>query len=343
MLIVNNKILREGLSKNDELYSFLREYEEGIKNLERNYPRGVVQIKRIGYPKTPPPSTGDIILLPEPAPPIYIKATRDVNGVLWGYCSGRPVIHPNGLVEVPDNANIITLDGEYMTVDYKQRPDYAFYLIYKSGILGLYYEIYDPEGEAIRQAEEKNRYLKMQYLIREGMSEDKCRAVAASWGVTNVGSKHLAIVQEELEKKIIEGEKKKKESGYLSLSIRGIDEFIEEIKSEDWVRPKAIVQMAIDANVVTFRATDSSWYMGDQRLCYVPLDKTDEKREVLTRWFSDENNREIWHDVLRSVVDEDYISSLSKWGLRWLAGEFDIPLNQSIEKLKDALVQAIKA
>ena len=302
MLIVNQKILNVN-TKDPELVSFAKEYERGLADLKAKFPTGQVQIQRNGFPlinKSPDPNMQS---MPETPSPIFIKLTKtDKEGNTWGYCKSRPKIKANGLASVPEIDNSEVLDGEILTFSLRDKPDYAFFILIKSGMLGVHYHVYDPEGDKVRDLEAKNAKLRVSFAIRENLSEEKLRMLASAWGVTDANKKNLLFVQEELETLVFNMEERKnKESS--NLSLKGVAEFLAEAKNDEYTRPRAVVQYGIDEGKITFKKTDSHFYFGEIDLCYVPDHKRETRVEYLTNYLTEPSSADIWQYIIKSVIE----------------------------------------
>jgi hypothetical protein len=324
MLLANYKILTSN-SKDPEIAPYQKEYEDGVKGLLERFPAGFVQIQRTGYPKPMPENKGDMLIQPELPSPIIIKLTKtDQNGVFWGYCKGRAEIQANGLATVPVNDNSESLEGEILAFDLKKKPDYAFFMLLKSGIVGTLFHVYDPEGDRMKAAEEKNAKLRVQYAIRENLSDERLQMVSAAWGIADVAKKHRLILQEELEARIFDMEEKKKKDA-TNLMLKGVAEFLAETKDDDITRPKAIIQMAIDAGRLTFNRANSYYYFDENELCYVPVDRQENSLGFLAAVLRNPEHKDKWQMILKAIVNKEYIEGLDKYGVRWLAAQVDIP------------------
>jgi hypothetical protein len=336
MIIVNSKILDESTTDSG-LKEYAREYRDGVMNLKNKFPTGTIQLQRNGYPMMNVSLDPNMPSLPEIPPPIFIKLTKTVNGVTWGYCKGKPYIQANGLADVPETENAEKIDGEVISIDLRNRPDYAFFIMFKSGILGTHYHVFDPEGDKIRELEAKNAKLKVQYAIRETLTEEKLRMIASAWGVIGAEKKNLLIVQDELETKVFAMDEDKNKNRE-NLSLKGVSEFLAEIKNDEVTRPKAIIQLAIDEGKLKFDGSNSHFYFNGGDVCYVPVDKQDIRVEVLAKFLRDENNKDVWIGMLKSLIDADYINSTDKFGKRWLASQLGLPLNKKEEEITKALL-----
>jgi hypothetical protein len=274
--------------------------------------------------------------MPENPAPIFIKLTRTVEGVTWGYCKGRPLIHPNGLVEVPPNDNSMVIDSEVFHLDCKKQPDFAFFIMYKSGLLGTEYMVYDPEGDKLKELTEKNARLKVQSSIRE-FEEEKLRMLSQAWGVKEAGTKNMILLQEELENKVFSMDDAKKKDP-TKLMLKGIAEFLAESKNDAVTRPKALIQQGIDDKVITFNHSDSNYYFNGNKLCYVPFNTT-ERQDYLAQYLRNPENSEKWLDILKALVTKETIEKYDKYGIRWIAEQLGLALNKKEDVLRTELLE----
>ena len=336
-LIANFKLLNPN-SKDPEVAPYQKEYEDGIKGLLERFPTGVVQLQRTGYPKPIPENKGDMLIQPELPQPVFIKLTKtDKDGVFWGYCKGRADIQANGLANVPPLDNTEALEGEVIAFDLKKKPDYAFFILLKSGIVGTLFHVYDPEGDRMKAAEEKNAKLRVQYAIRENLDDERLRMISSAWGIADAGTKHRILLQEELENKIFDMEERKKKES-TNLMLKGVAEFLAETKDDDITRPKAIIQMALDDKRLTFNRANSYYYFDENELCYVPVDRQDNSIGFLAGVLRNPEHKDKWQLILKAVVNKEYIEGLDKYGVRWLATQMGLALNKKPEELVKALL-----
>jgi hypothetical protein len=340
MILVNNAILNvKKTDKDYDLASYAKEYQEGVSALRVRFPSGIIQLQQNGYPRINKSLDPEFPDMPEVAPPTYFKLTRtDPNGVIWGYCKGRPKIEANGLASVPEGDNWDVVDGEILSINLNEKPDYAFFIMYKSNLLKGVLHIHDPQGERLKELQEKNDNIKVQSLIWSDLEDNKLRTVAQAWGVSGVDKKEILVIKDELEKKILSMDADKKKHPE-NLMLRGVAEFISDTKTDEVTRPKAIVQMAFDSGKLKFRPTDSHMVFGELDLGFVPFDKQNDKATYIVNMLRLAENKEKWVQILKSLIDKGYIEGLDKHGLRWLATQFDIALNQKEESLRTALLE----
>lgn len=338
MLIVNSKTLPNNAAKDHELYSYMKEYQESVKELQTRFVSGQISLKRVGYPRQNRMPDGNLGL-PEIPPIMMIKSIKtDSSGAIWEYCKGRPIIGANGLVNVPPNDSTISIGEEILVIDLKGKPDYAFFMMYKSGILGTEYTVFDPEGDRMRDLRDKNARNQVTNAIWSNMDEPKVRMMAGAWGIKDSNKADLLILKDDLEKKVLamDVEKKKKPS---ELMLRGIDEFLADARNDEYARPKHLIQLGLDDKRITY--DKNHFYFDGADLCHVPFGKDTpaERQEYLAQFFRNPENKEKWLLVLKGLLNKEYIETLDKHGVRYFAGQFDIPLNKKEDALKTALLE----
>ena len=337
MLLVNNQVLPANANKEtSELFPMVDEYKKKVKELRTNFPKGEITLMRVGYPQTN--QTG----LPEPPLPVFWHMERnDENGVLWSYCKGRPVIQPTGLRELSADDRNEQL-GDTILLDINKREDYAFYMMYKSGIVGNLYKVFDPDGDKLKELRKRDAERDVQFAISRGMDENKLRNTAAAWGVDKAFDRDLLLVKDDLEKLVFFlQEKKEKAHAPDNLQMKGITDFLAEIKSEDHLLPKALVQKALDYKKATL--VNGQFSLGDIEICTVPFNKKDDPITFIAGHLRHPDNKDKWETFLKEVVDEDFINTGDKYLIRWLSEQVGIPLNQQEAKLRIALLDKFKS
>jgi hypothetical protein len=259
----------------------------------------------------------------------------DGDGVLWAYCNGSPLLK-DGIRVLPNEMRSEEA-GENIFIDIKKREDYAFYIMFKSGIVGSLFRVFDPERDRLKGLREKNEKRELSFAISKGMDEQKLRAVAGAYGVEKAFEKDVLLVQDDLETLVIAMDEKKKKNP-TNLMLKGISDFLAEIKSEDHLMPKAFIQMALDYQKMKWNAADRVFLLQDIEICTVPYDKVQDKISYCATVLRNPDNKDKWEKFLHEVLDEDYISGLDRYSIRWLAKEFDIPLNKKESELRTILL-----
>lgn len=338
MLIVNSRTLPTNVPKDNEMYPFMREYHDALADLKTRFVTGQIQLKRNGYPKQNRMPDGSLGM-PEIPPLMMIKSIKtDSSGAIWEYCKGRPIIGANGLVNVPPNDSTISIGEEILVIDLKGKPDYAFFMMYKSGILGTEYTVHDPEGERMKELRDKNARNQVTNAIWSNMDEPKVRMMAGAYGIKNSNKADLLILKDDLEKKILamDEEKKKKPN---ELMLKGIEEFLADARNDEYARPKALIQLGIDDKRITY--DKNHFYFDGADICHVPFGKDTpvERQDYLAQFCRNPENKEKWLLILKGLLTKEYIETMDKYGVRYFAGQFDIALNQKEPDLKAALLE----
>lgn len=117
---------------------------------------------------------------------------------------------------------------------------------------GRTYYLVDARSEATKKIEGESKNVKYKYILYADdgplrQDEQKLRTIAQAWGVEDVMTKDPEVIVTELDQKVQEGEQHKKEG---SDNARGIKEFIEDSKLGYMTQVMAIVQQAVDQNIL---------------------------------------------------------------------------------------------
>ena len=341
MLLVNSKILQKDLQRGHELYEYSKEYEIGLRDLQTRFSDGIITLRRNGYPKVNKRVDGTVTL-PEDAPPIMIPLTEtDDKGVVWSYVQGRPKIGANGLVEPEEGRNRTMLNGEVIQLSLRKDPDYAFYIWFKSRIVGVEYHVEDIEGDAIKEAKAKQERKRVESLIWNDFDDNKEKLMCEAYGlsITAKGKEiDVALLRQKLEDKVfaMEAEKQRDKT---NLMAKGVAAFLADAKADEFTRPKAIIQRAIDEKIISYRG--GKYNMGDIEICLVPFDRQSKglQQEYLAEYFRTKDDGEKWGALLKAVVDKDYIDSLDKYGIWWLADQVGVRRNQQVPAIKQQVYE----
>jgi hypothetical protein len=54
-------------------------------------------------------------------------------------------------------------------------------------------------------------------------------------------------------------------------------------------------------------------------------------------------NKAHWVDIIKALITPEYLEKVDKYAIRYFCEQLDIPLNQKEDKLRAALLDAIKA
>ena len=335
MILVNQKILdTRNTDKNYDLIAYAEDYRSCLADLRKEYPDNKIRLQRVGWPKKSK-STG----ISREVPPITLPLSMTQNGEVWAYSKTSAKIEPNGLADIKETSMMVT--GLSWTIDIAKDPDLAVYMMYKTPFINLYFVVKDAAKEARKLADAKRAELNLGKQIYEGLSDDnKARMVAASWGVDGAMTDTPDQVRINLEEKV-RAEQAKKDKNPETRSLRGIAEFIEDVKGDPAIRRRAALQYALDnKKMVLDRFT--GWYMiGDRKVVYIPSEHLDTPLMYAGNYFGDSMKKEDWLMFLKDIVNEDFINIQDKQGIFWLAKELGIDVGVKItaEEAKAKLLE----
>lgn len=335
MILVNQQVLNtRNTEKGHPLYSYAEDYRKCLESLRREYVDNKIRLHRAGWPKKSK-ETG----MNRDIPPVILPLSMTYNGEIWAYTKVAPKIEANGLAEIKEP--YMQINGLSWTIDISKDPDLAVYLMCKTPFINKYFIVKDPEKEAKKRADAKRASLNLGKQIYEALSDDnKLRIVAASWGVDGAMTDNADLVRENLEIKVL-AEQAKKDKNPEIRSIRGIDDFLEDVKGDPAIRRRAALQYAIDNKKMSLDKF-TGWYMiGDRKIVYIPAEKLDEPLMYAGNFFGDTMKREDWLMFLKDVVDEDFINKQDKQGVFWLAKELgiDVGVNVKAEEARAKLIE----
>lgn len=338
MLLVNKKPL-PSVAKADssELAEYIKEFQKGLDFFRKEFSRGVIRLNRTGYPRK---AKGKVKPVPPFCMPLeWMAENMDKNGsALWSYCKGSPVVQANGLMDIRERS--MWLSGADMSLDWKKDADFAFYFYFKTNMIsGGTYRVKDPEKEAIKRAQARKAKHDLATAIYDGLTdENKLRAVAASWGVDNAYKDLAVLISEKLEKKVIElDEKKSKEPN--NHSLRGIQEFLEDVKVGDEIRRKALIQYAIDMGKIKYDSFSIKYKWADGRDIVMVDPRYTDRIQFLANYLSHSTQKATWVGFVRGLLDEDLITHQDKRGLYWLAEQLEFEeKKRTIEELRTELL-----
>ena len=340
MIIINSKILDANVP---ELKKYYDEYERGLKTLRANFPSGNIQLRRMGFPRpVKPQSEGAPLIMRENPAPIYMKLTKKVDGVKWSYVKGDYKVEANGLVTPDPSNDTIDLSGEIISLNHKEDPDYAFFFYYKSKQIGNNFYVFDPEGDAIREAKAEKDRKRVEGLIWNDFDDNKVVLMCDAYGIATKEKGGSDINADVLRKKLVtkvfamEDDKRKHPT---DLQKRGVAEFLMEAKADEITRPKQLLQIAIQEKKVVYK--DGRFYLGDIDICTVPVmfQPIDKRQDYLATFLRTPNGAESWEMVLKETVDREYLDSLDKYGIWWLADQVGVRRNQQVPAIKQQVYE----
>lgn len=142
----------------------------------------------------------------------------------------------------------------------RDQIDLIFFLLNKSTHKGKIYELVDERGEAQERVDKKRRAAKLTealYGTNSPLHDNLAlvKTIAQSWGIPNVQGKTESMLLDHLERAVLEGERLKGKGK----DVRGIDEFVQDIKLDDRTKIRAVIQEAIDKGVIAFNENTQNY------------------------------------------------------------------------------------
>lgn len=338
MILINGQELPKNADKTHPLYSYAREYKNDLASLKSRFPKGVIKLSRIGWPKFN--ATGHIEPVPTITVPMHCTVDSEAGEAQWAYCDGRATILPNGLRELPSNKRMMRV-GDSLTVDLNRQPDLAVYL-FKTRFINLELRVDDPETEAINKALAREREIELGNVIWNGIaSEEKLRMIASAWGVSGAAKMDVRVLRSQLEQKVLSMEKNKQQNA-ADLTRKGVKEFLDEVKGDKDMMLRSLIQGAIDEKKMQWSMTSGHYLLKNRKFLFVPSDYEGRHVDYIANYLSSPANEEQLKIFLTEVLTEETIEALDKIGLTWLCGLYDIDTKgKAPVELKGALRGAV--
>lgn len=322
MILVNQQELPLNVpDKSHPLKQHSNKYHETLRGLKERFPKGNVILQRRGWPRQN--ATGVAETCPQMAIPLQVNVEGENGQAVWAYCDGRPEILANGLREVPKGKGHMMI-GETLNVDLTKKPDLAVYL-FMTPFMMQDFEILDPEGDALRAALSRQSEIELANAIWTGIpSESKLRMIAAAWGVNNSAKADPAVLRKALEDKVLTFEKEKQKYPE-DFSRKGIQAFLREIKADDDIRLRGLVQLALDAGSMKLMKETGNVLLKGQKFVAVPYDYQSERQaEFITGYLASHGNEEQLVKFLTNSLTVEQIEEMDEKGLKWLSKHFEI-------------------
>ena len=203
-------------------------------------------------------------------PPQFInfvatEFSEDEGSVEWRY-SPTPARKKGDELIFPTRGERFFENNKRVMSFNKDQIDLLFFLIYKSSHKGRIFEVVDERGEAENRVSIKRKQAKLTEALYGTSSPltgnfNMIKTVAQSWGIPNVERSTESLLLDNLERAVMEGQKMKDKGK----NVRGIDEFIKDISMDELTKIRAVVQEAIDANVIAFNENTHNygWFFLD--------------------------------------------------------------------------------
>ena len=331
------------------MYPYAKEYDDGLKELHRKYPDGILRFMRVGYPKYSDSylsSRGvETAGVPEPTPPMTLSLRANVShpkrgNEQWAVCLGVPYALPGDLWDIGGKLDTKTIQifGEY-TVNLTTNPDLAFFLAFKSPhVKGGHLKVDDPKAELKLRAEREVEMLDVNVAIWKTLQdEDLLKKMASSFGL-EIKGKDPNQLRFELKDVLIRNDKAQKSDP----SIRGTKELMDDLKITDYMRLTSFVRYWLDESKITYKP-DGRYRVGDKIIAHVPAEQVKKKFDWLCNYFSAPNNGDKLKELMMDLVNKEYLDAVTdEKDFRWLAKAMEISgyYNQPIDKVKGMVYEA---
>lgn len=345
MLLINQKPLEiSALSlenENHPMHTYAKEYQKGVDYLRKTYGERI-SFKRPNFPKRVEgyDSRGrKVANMQEPISPMIIPLTSEVNGTLgleiWSCALDNPKLLANGLWELGRRRSIMIKDAS-ISVSLKKDPELAFFLYYKSPFFkSKLLVIDDPAAKAKQEGDQARKELELQTAIYGVLDDvEQLKVVAQAWGIAKTETKHADVIRKELKELVLANDKKRKKDPM----VKGLDDFLKEMKITDAVRLRSFIKVAEDRGLVVFKE-DGRYRVGERELCKVPPLELGHRFEFLCNHLGNAANRPKLQDLLRDVVNKEYLDDVKdERTYGWLARMMELPTNfKKIEEVKEAV------
>jgi hypothetical protein len=331
MIIVDRKPLeQEALNdKNHNLHNFAVLMQDTLLYLQDHYKNGVLNIKKVGYPKFTEGADSNFRKLPkvvEPTTPWRIPlrayvAIGDLGKHTWMCCLDPPEVLANGLYDMPrfSKRKAISIE-ETLVVNINEQPDLAFFMfkispfLSRDGHNGLF-KILDPMKEDEEIGTEQMAVTRRKYAVWNMLQDvDKLKRMARAYGIADVESKQPNAIRKELEELLERNDSAKKQNP----AIRGTAEFEEEMQVTDSLLLRAFVQKSLDEGKLEWKT--GNWYaIGEKKILQVPQPETSRRLDYLCSYLMAGSNEDKLQEFIKDLINKDYITSLTdKKELAWL-------------------------
>jgi len=348
MIIINNQRLlnidQAYEDKENPLHVYAKEYKNGLKELRRKYPEGIITFKPAGEPATVDmfDSQGhEYRDIPEEAKPIAISLRANVahperGTEYWGVCLGAPYEVRNNVWDIGDSKTSKTkiVKGNF-SVNLKTEADLAFFLCFKSPLItNGHWKIDDPKADIRARGDEERAALSLRTAIWQTLGdEDTLKLVASAYGIDNVETKEADEIRFELRDTLEKNNKLKLSDP----TYKGTEEFMEDLKITDYILLCAFVKHFLNLKAISWRP-DGRYKIGDRTIAQVPADWVKRKFEWLCNHLASPNNLDKLQSLMIDLVNEEYLDSIKEDKIfRWIAKVKDIQgfYNKSADVVKE--------
>jgi hypothetical protein len=248
------------------------------------------------------------------------------------------VIHPNGQYELGKVRSMSFVGDKVVSLE--QDPDLAFYLAYVSPFVrSKTIKIYNPSADAKKLGDKKREDAKRQVAIWNMLTDEaKLRTMASAYGVPNTDKKEPDSIRLELEKVLEHNDEKKKANP----SVRGTDDFLNELNVNDNILLRAFVQTAIDNKQLKWNM-DGKWKVGQKIIIQVPINDIEKNFDYLCNYLGSSNNNDKLLDFLKDIISREYFEITKDPKVyNWLARVSGVsPAFKKYDEVKNKVIEAI--
>jgi hypothetical protein len=317
MILVNQQELPlNNPPKDHPLKAHSNQYHEILRGLKEQFPKGTVLLQRRGWPRQNK-ETGMLEPCPMMTIPLQINVEGENGQAVWAYCEGQPIILANGLREIDPQRRSMMV-GEQISIELNKKPDLAVYLFQTKFVKQDFY-VLDPEGDQLRAALQRQSEIELANAIWTGIaSEVKLKMIASAWGIPNANTTESVVLRKLLEERILSLEKEKRKFPE-DVTRKGIAAFLREVKADDDVRLRGLVQMAIDAGDLKYMKETGNILLKGQKWLAIPHDyQADRQPEYITGYLASPINEEQLLSFLTNTLTVEKIDEMDIPGLKWL-------------------------
>lgn len=335
MILVNGRQLDEAAFRNEThpLHNYAVQIRKGIEELKRKFGTSI-RFKRPGYPRSTEGVDhrgNKVPHMAKPTPslrlPLKARVLGELGEEIWEVCTGAEPLANNMWKATGSRHKGIE---ETLTLSLDKDAELAFFIYYKSSALnrkpgkerkGILI-IDDPNYIAKEEGDKARAELELQTALYGVLAdEDRLKVMAQAWGITKTESKHPDLIRKELKSAVQLGEKNKRSDPM----AKGVKEFLEELKVTDAVRLRSLVKFAEDVSVLRWEKERGKYFSGERIIAQISPSDQGHRFDYLCNHLSNPANRGKLQDLLRDVVDRDYLDKIKdEKTYGWLARMMDI-------------------
>lgn len=236
--------------------------------------------------------------------------------------SSEDWVYANQFINFSINADKLSyprtkmIKGGEETINIQKDPDFAYFVIYKSGQVGegqysgRKFYIDDRRKAAKQSAITRKREGNLSHLIYDQLDEKKAMILAKSYGVSNVNGISDEERRNALYDIVMANENKLLKRP--ELNVRGIDAFMRDSDMDLRTKIGALVQDSIDKDVLIYNIVDRRWEIdyNDGRTNYVLMEvssgDSSRHREVMIEYLTD--NKDALHRLQGAMGEDGMVS-----------------------------------